>query len=222
MREIEFRGKRLGSGEWVYGDLIVLTMGAEGKPIDPIACIRIESGLSFEDEVNPVDLKTVGQYTGLNDCNERKIFEGDIVKGCAIPSEGGFDYLGKVVFYNQSNLHGYFIENSDVGGWRIEQAQAKISLDNITGAVIGNVHDAPWLLRKDCESNNVIEVLEAEIDSLDVSFLAHCIYSELYGKVYSGDPGGTLSKDEMEDWTRVALDFIAERLLHAVKEIAEC
>lgn len=32
MREIEFRGKRLGSGEWVYGDLIVLTMGAEGKP----------------------------------------------------------------------------------------------------------------------------------------------------------------------------------------------
>ena len=79
MREILFRGKSKDTGKWVYGNLIqqakmfyigVLDlrtkerkMESYGEPLDIF-----------------VDPKTVGQYTGITDINEKKIFEKDIVK----------------------------------------------------------------------------------------------------------------------------------------------
>lgn len=71
MREILFRGKRENNGEWIYGDLIHRKM---------MTFIRSEDEMrnyATEFEVLP---ETVGQYTGLTDKTDRKIFKGDIVR----------------------------------------------------------------------------------------------------------------------------------------------
>ncbi|EAD4272513.1 hypothetical protein EJD00_06665 [Listeria monocytogenes] len=135
MREIEFRGKALISIEeldeigikhkngYVYGDLVdnshIVTGILESN--DEYICIETWCG---------IDSETIGQYTGLKDKSDNKIFEGDI----------GWDEhnecYGVVKFEEGKFL--YLWENIAENLWEVA--------DDIE--VSGNIHENPELLEE--------------------------------------------------------------------------
>ena len=128
MREILFRGKRIDSGEWVYG-----TMYKIAADINPFILTCGKCGCSYQ-----VDEETVGQYTGLKDKNGKQIFDGDVVKvlqgkdkGIAYVGfeNGAFMLYPKTGNIYERNLWSYWYNDLDV-------------------EVIGNITDNPELLEK--------------------------------------------------------------------------
>lgn len=73
MREILFRGKRIDNGEWHYGSLVSSYDENDAAIFQP----DDESEIGFD--VQYVLPETVGQFTGLKDDCNNKIFEGDIL-----------------------------------------------------------------------------------------------------------------------------------------------
>lgn len=140
MREILFRGKcdqtnhmHANCGEWIEGSHC-LDVGerhfiSRVEYLDPI-------GYVLEDYL--VDLKTIGQYTGLTDKNGKKIFEGDLVR-FVNPETGELseyvyevfwddDYVGFRMFFHKT---GYREAFDGVPHWYV---------------VVGNIHDNPELV----------------------------------------------------------------------------
>ena len=146
MREILFRGKTQ-KGEWVYGsgahkeayddEQSATIMGASRYPS---YATRMECSYKYTYDV--VLPETVGEYTGLKDVEDNKIFEGDIVTGkIKIAPINLLTHSGSV---------------KGVIEWALSSYQL-VRLDGICDPIceinrlkiIGNIFDNPELLRGD-------------------------------------------------------------------------
>ena len=124
-REILFRGKgnpKYNDGDWYYGYL--LFDGEDYQIVEPGYCSNCRTVLN----------ETVGQHIGLNDRQDKPIFEGDIVE---VDGEE-FPFL---IEYDEQDAIWLATNHYGILSFR----------DNITGddcAIIGNICENPNLLSK--------------------------------------------------------------------------
>lgn len=142
MREILFRGKS-GDG-WHYG---LLTKYGNHK-------WRV-----IEEDNNMVTVKTntIGQYTGLTDKNDTKIFEGDILQGDEYPycSDGDYNYYVEVVWFDNGccgfGLCTHKNPKSSVRGISDGNCEWFDDFDSNNWLVIGNIYDNQELVRGEAD-----------------------------------------------------------------------
>lgn len=122
MREILFHGKRIDNGEWVEGNLFV--SDTDGRTYILVGT-RI---FTIEWEVDP---STVCQFTGRNDKNGKRIFEGDICKIDNLIYKVEFKYSEWVFTILSKKVYCFPAFHSHCGEYC---------------EIIGNIHDNPELL----------------------------------------------------------------------------
>ncbi len=134
-REILFRGKHIHAmdsnehldGTWVHGYL---------SDKNYIYCKSLEGEFL-------VDENTICQYTGLNDKNGKKIFEGDVVKDSAgVCGEVKFGLYAAGFSIPDTN-QGFYIEFPEESLYRKELGYWENKV-----VVIGNIYDNPKLLEE--------------------------------------------------------------------------
>jgi len=144
MREILFRGQtrrhgekvRVGDGQklpgnWVYGGIFPgsgdfsIIYGGNSETLEITTLDK-----------HPVYSDTVGQYTGLQDKNGKRIFEGDVVR---FKWDKERNYFFFIEFVDGEFCATPIHCLDDVWQFRIRRENEKIE-------VIGNIHDNPELI----------------------------------------------------------------------------
>lgn len=143
MREYLFRGKRVSNKEWVEGSLLTTAFNSFIIPI-------YDEFIKYQEPIS-VDKDTVGQFTGLTDKKEVKIFEGHICKVLAELNYGfaGKHYeeqIGEVIY---GGLGAFCIKIGNVKVPIMHFIDNHISMVHNTERieVIGNIHDDPELIK---------------------------------------------------------------------------
>ncbi len=140
-RTIKFRGKRSGNKGWAYGDLL-----------NPCTTTRIVNYIEQDNgsvkradyHYSDVDPNTVGQFTGLKDCNGKEVYEGDIV---LLGDNGKIPYVVKwqeaaamFVISTQGFVYCGYASICDTSDFR--------QVEIFGGCrIIGNIHDNPELIK---------------------------------------------------------------------------
>ena len=135
MREHKYRGKRVDTGKWVYGDLI-----RDSNRI-PHICVM---GCVIPKRVDP---ETVGEYTGLTLSDGTDIYEGDVLRlygeepydNGVVGMDYNWEFFGTVVFQDGSFVVQEFRDKCCI--W-IDA----IFCEDIDVEKLGNIHDNPELL----------------------------------------------------------------------------
>ena len=138
MRDIEFRGKLRSNNEWIYGYLTDIN---EISDVNEVAAPRRE-----------VDEDTVGQWTGLYDKNNKKMYEGDIVECVSWNEFFSNNTTGDVMEPFRRRMYISFRN----GGFKMIEPMPRPMKDNVWDIiydgdikVIGNIYDNPELLNKE-------------------------------------------------------------------------
>lgn len=138
-REIKFRGRCVITGNWAYGYYYI----SKGHSI-----IRDE-----KDNECIVLPKTVGEYTGLKDNNDKDIYEGDIVSILDKTSRQN-PYVGEVKWnelvtgfeaYTKELHHALFLHGPNATDNLIKELK-QFMRNPRTIEVVGNIYENPELL----------------------------------------------------------------------------
>jgi len=133
MREKQFRGISEHFGTMEYGsDFKLNNVNVGGGEMEQWAFVN----------GNKIITKTFGEFTGISDCNNRKIFEGDIIKG-------GIRLM--TIIFKQEACQFWLIWQDKDGINRYEPLTATYGDDtnyfsNDGFEVIGNIHENADLL----------------------------------------------------------------------------
>lgn len=155
-REILFRGKGAETGEWYYGNYLKMDKTAycfaEDYAANPdntehfiVYDEMTDWGLPNTHKMVEVDPKTVGQYIGLLDKDNNKIFEDDILSFgdeliLVYWDDEGFRWIAKkAVQYPCHEFPDKNWDRIDLGWIGAEVA----CTDKMTTQIIGNIHDNP-------------------------------------------------------------------------------
>lgn len=129
-REVKFRGKDIeNENQWRCGSLIQYPNGD---------CVIVEFDKDGNELSYDVDPDTVGQFTGLHDCNGKEIYEGDIVAETS-------NIIGSIFL---SARYGVSIQKNSTT-WSLINFCVDSDFDCGTLSdieVIGNIHDNSELL----------------------------------------------------------------------------
>ena len=172
MREILFRGKRLDTKEWVTG--YPFHGDVECNKMIVVKELTANNKTSFYSAFFDVDPESIGQYTGREDINGEKLFEGDIVqvRDVWFPPEDTEDLsLDQIdeIFFKEEIPGGYDKEITKYPGshhyryhknyqvvWSKKRVQFELKndrdiqplYDGQRFTIIGNAIDNPELLKK--------------------------------------------------------------------------
>lgn len=146
-REIKFRAKSVGNGEWVYGDLHL-------RCLKPHIHTEVLDGTMLSLKYNIIS-DTIGQFTGLHDRNGKEVYEGDIVSG---DNEQVDKSILLVVKYGivKRHIQGEKLNLCLIPCFYFEEIESKCPLFPILDypdkphgmVVVGNIYDNPELLEK--------------------------------------------------------------------------
>ena len=146
MREILFRGKTV-RGEWVYGYLAKFRNFVNNVYTSIIQINDFETKECNMQDNACVIPESVGQYTGLIDKNDKKIFEGDIIR--AITLDTGSEEIAVVCFGNfidENNGDEYIGFYIEFDGIKTTATQLAMKECKNRIEIIGNIFDNPELL----------------------------------------------------------------------------
>ena len=128
MREIKFRGKRIDNGEWAYG---YVWLNQRNQHF-----IDVKGG-GYE-----VDRETVGQFIGVHDDHDEKMYEGSIIKMfttewivAEVKIEFGIPILCSDDFADSFEHVSEYLQFDGTYGW-------------IDCVVIGNIHNSELLVQE--------------------------------------------------------------------------
>lgn len=147
-REVRFRGRSIKSGKWLYGYLaeargkVLQTRYTEKVIFENLEWFNTDNfGFVLNDYA--VDPETIGQYTGLKDCNGNDIYEGDIIR-----SEKYNDIKHTVLYDEQSASFCAICIDANMGTeLEIRCHISQEWIDNHPKFIIGNNYDNPELLK---------------------------------------------------------------------------
>lgn len=142
-REILFRAKAINrdeyicrsqykNGDWVYG--LVTRLYDARFPSLPAEMTDINGISQIE-----VDYKTISQYTGMNDINGRKIFEGDIVH-----CKARIDHANMFVTFEDGKFVMVLCEEFTTH----KRGLGHYEIECFDKEVVGNIYDNPELIDK--------------------------------------------------------------------------